>query len=211
MRTDIINSQNTQNNSSKYNSKGNQNKQYRVKKHYCKEWLTKEELKVFIDAIEYSEHRLFFKMLYGMALRVSELLKIKVQDLQLKEGVCKLWDTKTDYFQVCLIPDWLINDIKEYIALKGLSSEDELFNFNNRKYVWELAKKYSKKADLDKDISTHTFRRSRALHLLNDGVPLEKVSKYLRHKSIGTTMSYIRITVVDLKQELDKIDDWYDL
>ncbi|MCS3901044.1 tyrosine-type recombinase/integrase [Methanococcus voltae] len=204
MRTDVINTQRNQNINSK-------NKQYRVKKHYCKEWLTKEELKVFIETIEYSEHKLFFKMLYGMALRVSELLKIKVQDLQLKEGVCKLWDTKTDYFQVCLIPDWLINDIKEYIALKSLDSSQELFKFNNRKYVWELAKKYSKMAELDKDISTHTFRRSRALHLLNDGVPLEKVSKYLRHKSIGTTMSYIRITVVDLKQELDKIDDWYEL
>ena len=74
-----------------------------------------------------------------------------------------------------------------------------------------LVKEYSRKSEINKDISTHTFRRTRALHLLNDGVPLEKVSKYLRHKNISTTIEYLKITVEDLKAELQKIVDYYDL
>ncbi|MDK2789670.1 MAG: hypothetical protein PWP15_177 [Methanothermococcus sp.] len=180
-------------------------------RHYCKDWLTKEELKEFIDAVKYPHHRLFFKMLYGMALRVSELLNVKVRDLNLKEGVCKLYDTKTESFQLCIIPEWLINDISQYIRDNNLQPEDDLFNFKNRTYAWELVKRYTKDAGIKKELSTHTFRRSRALHLLNDGVPLEKVSKYLRHKSINTTMHYLRITVEDIKKELNRIGDWYDL
>lgn len=181
------------------------------KRHYCKDWLTKEELKQFLKAIDKEEHRLFFKMLYGMALRVSELLNLRVKDLNLDEQVAKLWDTKTESFQVCVIPFWLINDIKEHIRKKNLKDEDRLFTFKNRAYVWELVKEYTKKAGIKKELSTHTFRRSRALHLLNDGVPLEKVSKYLRHKSLNTTMRYLNITVEDIKKELEKIGDWYDL
>jgi len=180
-------------------------------RHYCKDWLTKEELKKFINTIENSEHKLFFKMLYGMALRVSELLNLRVKGINLDEQVAKLWDTKTESFQVCVIPTWLIEDIRQHIREKGLKDDDRLFNFKNRKYAWELVKYYTKKAGINKELSTHTFRRTRALHLLNDGVPLEKVSKYLRHKSLNTTMRYLNITVEDLKAELQKIGDYYDL
>jgi len=180
-------------------------------RHYCKDWLTKEELKQFIDGIDSNEHKLFFKMLYGMALRVSELLTIEVRNVNLKEGVCRLWDTKTESFEIAVIPEWLYSDIFGHITDNKLNDEDPLFKFKNRTYAWELVKKYTKSAKIHKEFSTHTFRRSRALHLLNDGVPLEKVSKYLRHKSINTTMHYLKITVEDLRKELTKIGDWYDL
>ncbi|ABR55520.1 phage integrase family protein [Methanococcus vannielii SB] len=180
-------------------------------RHYCKDWLTKDELKKFIDNIDSKEHKLFFKMLYGMALRVSELLTITVKNINLKEGVCKLLDTKTERFEITVIPEWLYSDIFGHILDNNLNDEDPLFKFKNRTYAWELVKKYTKVAKINKEFSTHTFRRSRALHLLNDGVPLEKVSKYLRHKSINTTMHYLKITVEDIKKELNKIGDWYDL
>jgi len=180
-------------------------------RHYCKDWLTKDELKVFIDSVDSTEHKLFFKMLYGMALRVSELLTIEVKNINLNEGVCKLLDTKTENFQICVIPEWLNEDIFGHIVDNNLKDDDRLFKFKNRTYAWELVKKYTKDAKIHKEFSTHTFRRSRALHLLNDGVPLEKVSKYLRHKSINTTMHYLKITVDDIKKELVKIGDWYDL
>ena len=180
-------------------------------RHYCKDWLTKEELKKFINAIDNNNHKLFFKMQYAMALRVSELLKLKVKDINLNERVAKLWDTKTESFQVVVIPEWIVEDIIQYINDNDLKNDDKLFPFNNRTYVWMLVKEYSRKSEINKDISTHTFRRTRALHLLNDGVPLEKVSKYLRHKNISTTIEYLKITVEDLKAELQKIGDYYDL
>jgi site-specific recombinase XerD len=180
-------------------------------RHYCKDWLTNEEIQQFMSVINNSEHKLLFKTLYGMALRVSEALNIKVSDVNLTEGVVKLWDTKTASFQVGVIPNWLIGDMAQHIECNNLKNSDKLFKITNRTYVWMLAKDYAQKARLNKEISTHTFRRSRALNLLNKGMALEKVSKFLRHKNISTTMEYLNITVDDIKQDLKRIGDDYDL
>jgi integrase/recombinase XerD len=51
------------------------------------------------------------------------------------------------------------------------------------------------------------MRRSRATHLLNRGITLAKVSKYLRHKSLSTTMEYLKITTADIQRELEELGD----
>ena len=59
-------------------------------------------------------------------------------------------------------------------------------------------------------ISTYyasNMRRSRATHLLNRGITLAKVSKYLRHKSLSTTMEYLKITTADIQRELEELGD----
>lgn len=62
-------------------------------------------------------------------------------------------------------------------------------------------------AGIDKKIGTHTLRRSRATHLLNKGLSLPKVSKYLRHKNLSTTMIYLKISTADIQREIEEIGD----
>jgi integrase/recombinase XerD len=64
----------------------------------------------------------------------------------------------------------------------------------------------AKAAGIKKEISSHTYRRSRATHLLDDGLPLEQVSRLLRHKHISSTMTYLKISIKGLQTAINKID-----
>ena len=69
-----------------------------------------------------------------------------------------------------------------------------------REWVYRALNKLCKEAGIDKKVGTHTMRRSRATHLLNREIPLEQVSKYLRHKNLSTTMEYLKITTADIQE-----------
>jgi integrase/recombinase XerD len=76
----------------------------------------------------------------------------------------------------------------------------------HRSQVYRVVNQLCERAGIDKTIGTHTFRRSRAEHLLDNGLPLTFVSKYLRHKNLSTTMAYLDVTVADIQRELGKIE-----
>lgn len=69
-----------------------------------------------------------------------------------------------------------------------------------------ITKECAQKAGLNKEITTHSFRRSRASHLLDKGIELIKVSKFLRHKSILTTMLYLKISKKNLYDKMTEVD-----
>lgn len=77
----------------------------------------------------------------------------------------------------------------------------------NRTNVYLQVQRLGKLAGIDKKIGTHTFRRSRAEHLLDRGLALTFVSRYLRHRDISTTMHYLDISIADIQRELENIDD----
>ncbi|MCM1985796.1 tyrosine-type recombinase/integrase [Methanococcoides seepicolus] len=66
----------------------------------------------------------------------------------------------------------------------------------SRTQVFRVFNKICKDVGLDKSIATHGFRRTRANYLLNHGMPITTLSKFLRHKNIGTT---IKISTSDSK------------
>ena len=69
-----------------------------------------------------------------------------------------------------------------------------------------IIKYAAEKAGIKKELTTHTFRRTRATHLLDAGLPLEQVSRLLRHKFISSTMVYLRISIKGLQKAINKID-----
>ena len=77
----------------------------------------------------------------------------------------------------------------------------------DRSWVYKKLNDLCQKAGIDKKIGTHTMRRSRATHLFNKGITISKVSKYLRHKNLATTMAYLKITTTDIQKELDEMGD----
>jgi integrase/recombinase XerD len=77
----------------------------------------------------------------------------------------------------------------------------------HRSQVYRVVNQLAKEAKIDKTIGTHSFRRSRAQHLLESDYPLLSVSKYLRHKRIETTLKYLRLSINDLLRDLERIDD----
>ena len=183
---------------------------------YSKTWLTPKEMKSMFNADELPEiHEVWMSLLYYPALRVSEATNVRVRDLNFDDRCVDVWNGKgrssgTMQKAPCDLP--VLKRIKRYCEHADLKPSDYVMFSRvspqtTRQNVYLTVGKVARNAGIDKKIGTHTFRRSRAEHLLDAGVKLEHVSKILRHKNLNTTMIYLDISINDLNAAIDIIDD----
>ena len=138
------------------------------------------------------------ELLYATGIRVSELITLKISDVNLQMGyiVCK------DSNKERIIPfgreakSALVKYMdKTRAAMVGNSSGEVLFcncsgQTMSRQGFWKLIKYYAKKADIQADITPHTLRHSFAAHLVENGADLRSVQEMLGHSDISTTQIY---------------------
>lgn len=171
---------------------------------YSKEWLTKKEIKKLFSLPEInSRDLLLMKVTYYGALRINEAIKSRREHYK-KEPYPHLilYSQKTDKrnWEIQPIPSEVLGDIIRYCKSADIRTQDFVFQTNRSDQisysaVYKLVKKWCRVAEIDKDITTHSFRRSRATHLLEAGVmDIYKVSQFLRHKNIKTTQAYLKIS-----------------
>lgn len=183
---------------------------------YSKTWLTPKELKHIFNMYGLAEiYDIWISLLYYPALRVSEALNVKVLDLNFGDRCINVWGGKgrnigTMQKAPCDIE--ILKKIKRYCDHADLKPSDYIMFSRvspqtTRQNVYLTVGNVARKAGIDKKIGTHTFRRSRAEHLLDAGVQLERVSKILRHKNLNTTMLYLDISINDLNAAIDAVDD----
>jgi integrase/recombinase XerD len=183
---------------------------------YSKEWLTEKEIKQLLELPNLSEkNETWILLLYTPALRVSEALNVRVKDLNLeKMEINVVGGKKRAQDDIDPVPCNLqvLRQIKRYAERNDLKPSDYIMFSNQgiqarREWVYRALNKLCKEAGFDKKVGTHTMRRSRATHLLNRGIPLEQVSKYLRHKNLSTTMEYLKITTADIQRKIEELGD----
>lgn len=158
---------------------------------------------------------MWIMLLYTPALRVTEAINTRVRDLNMEMGEVNIVGGKkrksNDIEPVpCNIQ--VIRQIKRYCDRNDLKPSDYIMFSNkgkqvNRSWVYRKLNELCKEAGIDKQVGTHTLRRSRATHLLNKGITLEQVSKWLRHKSYATTSLYLKISTADLQRRLEAVGD----
>ena len=150
------------------------------------------------------------------ALRISETLSSKPEDYKNEDNYyfLILRNQKTDKtnWEKQPIPSKIFGDVKRYCNDNNILSQNYIFSTQksskmsyNRAY--NIIKEICKKTEINKSITTHSFRRSRASHWLDNNMDLYTVSKLLRHKSIITTMKYLKISKKSLFDKMKKIDD----
>jgi len=183
---------------------------------YSKEWLTEDEVKQILSLPNLEEkYEIWVLLLYTPALRVTEGLNVRVRDLiPEKKEINVVGGKKRKDNDIEPVPCNLqvLRQIKRYAERNDLKPSDFIMFSNkgkqaNRSWVYKKLGELCQEAGIDKKIGTHTFRRSRATHLLNRGITLAKVSKYLRHKNLATTMAYLKITTADIQRELEEMGD----
>ncbi|RLA06331.1 MAG: site-specific tyrosine recombinase XerD [Gammaproteobacteria bacterium] len=148
--------------------------------------------------------RVMLELIYASGLRVSELVDLKVHQIDIKQGVIKVIG-KGDKERLVPIGDearsWLQEyslTIREQILIKQQGFDDYLFVTKRgtkmtRQAFWYIIKKYAIIAKIDKKISPHTLRHAFATHLLNHGADLRVVQMLLGHSSLSTTQIYTHI------------------
>ncbi|AFV24619.1 integrase family protein [Methanolobus psychrophilus R15] len=183
---------------------------------YNKQWLREEELEMMLSKPDIPEkYEIWLLLMYTPGLRVSEALNVKVRDLDMKNGCIDIWGGKgrdDTEMQKAVCDIKILKRIKRFCEHSDLRPNDYIMFSQkskqvHRSQVYRVLNDICHDVGIDKTIGTHTMRRSRAEHLLDRGLPITFVSKYLRHKNLSTTMKYLDVSVADIQREMEKIDD----
>jgi len=147
------------------------------------------------------------EVLYATGMRVSELISLKVKDINLGlEFISCEGKSKT---RVIPIGSKAIDALSLYLK----SARDKLIKENNettlfvncngrpmtRQGFWKIIKEYAKKAGITSEITPHTLRHSFAVHLVENGADLQSIQEMLGHSDISTTQMYAKLTKSKLK------------
>lgn len=172
--------------------------------------LSKEEIKRLFDVIENPKHRLMMKLLYSAGLRVSELINMRINDIELDKNYGWVREGKGNKDRLFIVADSLKDALKK---VKDSKKVDELlFTSQRGKYsmrsLQQIIKKAGKKAGIGKKISPHTLRHSFATHLIEDGYSVSEVQSLLGHKSPETTFVYLHTAstnMIKIKSPIDNL------
>jgi len=172
--------------------------------------LTKEEMKQLLDAIKNDKHKLLVELLYSAGLRVSECVKMKVDDLNLKEKMGKVISGKGKKDRHIILSNNLIEHLNRYLKNREVDSE-YLFP-SDKKYIsvrmaQKIVKKAAKNAGIKKRVFCHALRSSFATHLLEAGTDIRYIQQLLGHANLSTTELYTRVSTKELKKIKSPLDD----
>lgn len=170
--------------------------------------LSREEIKKLIFSIKNKKHRLILMLLYSSGLRLSELVNLKVGDLELNEHIGWVRGGKGKRDRLFIISKKLAKMLKEYI--KGKGKNDYLFQGRSGKFskraVQKIVSNAARKANIDKKVSPHCLRHSFATHLLESGEDLRKIQELLGHANLSTTQIYTHVASESLKKIKNPLD-----
>jgi site-specific recombinase XerD len=176
--------------------------------------LSKKEVIRLIESIKNPKYNLMISLMYGSGLRVSELLNLKIKDLNIEKNFGFVRAGKGNKDRIFIIPESLKEKIRELINNEDFLGEDNLFLTNRRKKysirsLQVIVKDAAKSAGLDyKEIHCHTLRHSFATHLIENGSSVSEVQALLGHKSPETTFVYLHTAtpnMIKVKSPLDEL------
>ena len=152
------------------------------------------------------------ELLYATGIRVSELISLNVEDVNLPAGFIRcsgagklrtipLYPAAVRAVQTYLteIRPNMIADPMETALFVNLSGERM-----SRQGFWKIIKHYQQTANISKDITPHTLRHSFAAHLLENGADLKSIQEMLGHSDISSTQIYAQLVKQNLKSVYNK-------
>ncbi len=159
--------------------------------------LSRDEIRSMLSVTKNGKHRLMLALAYGAGLRVSEVITLRVRDLDLPGLQIHLKAAKGNKDRVTLFPESIRTDIQNLIA--GRSPDDLVFESErggmlSARTAQAVFAHTLVKAEIAKPATFHSLRHSFATHLLENGTDVRYVQELLGHASIRTTQRYTHVT-----------------
>lgn len=175
--------------------------------------LTGREVELFLEQPQCTDlkgyrDRAMLELLYATGIRVSELIALDVDDLNLRSQmlVCYGQNGKVRQIPLYTAAARALEDYLHNARPHLVNTPDETALFVNmsgermsRQGFWKLIKYYQEKAGIQKDITPHTLRHSFAAHLLENGADLRSIQEMLGHADISSTQIYSKLVNQKIK------------
>lgn len=168
--------------------------------------LSREQILSTISALENFKHRLIVSLAYGAGLRVSEVVNIRICDLDFQNMLINIRGGKGGRDRVTILPEKLADDIRTFVK----NREKMNYVFPGRsaagakklttRTLQKIFNTALQKAGLNSGATFHSLRHSFATHLIENGVNLRYVQELLGHQNIRTTQIYTKVTNSDIKR-----------
>lgn len=172
--------------------------------------INKEDIKKLFEVTTNTKHNIMLKLCYGMGLRVSEIVNIKIEDIDSKNMQVFIERAKGKKDRYVNLPETILNQLRDYFKEyrpKVFLFEGQYGGQYSSRSVQSVFKNALKKAGINKRVGIHSLRHSFATHLLENGTDISHIQQLLGHSNIKTTLIYTHVSRKDLKKVKSPLDD----
>lgn len=180
------------------------------KPHTLPKHISQQEVKRLFDHTPNLKHNTMLRLCYGMGLRVSELVSLKVKDIDSANMQAHIRRAKGKKDRYVTLPASILEQLRAYF--RAYRPKDFLFEGQDggaysTRSAQIVFKQALKRAGINKDVGIHGLRHSYATHLLEAGTDIGFIQKLLGHEHIETTLLYAQVTNRNLKQIKSPLDN----
>ena len=180
------------------------------KKYLLPKVFSKEDILLLFQAIDNPKHLLMMKLCYGMGLRVSEVVNLKINNIDFCRLMVQIEASKGKKDRYVNLPVSIVEELKNYLVVfkpQKFIFEGQYGGQYSIRSVQAVFKTAMKKANINKDVGIHSLRHSYATHLLEAGTDMIFIQKLLGHKDIKTTEIYAKVSNKQLSKIKSPLDD----
>ena len=173
--------------------------------------LSKQEVNLILDLSVNIKHKCILTTIYSAGLRRSELINLKVEDIDSKRGLIRIRGAKGKKDRNTLLSNKLISLLRKYYRIyqpKEWLFEGQKGGKYSPTSVAKILKKAVKKSGIQKHVTPHCLRHSFATHLLEQGTNLRYIQEILGHEDPKTTQIYTRVATNELSNIRSPLDDF---
>ena len=166
--------------------------------------LSQKQIQAILEAITNLKHKLILSLVYASGLRVSEVINLKISDVDLENKTLTIRKGKGRKDRITILPEKILPQLK--LIVEAYNANDYLFPSSRgdkltSRSVQKIFQKALKKSKIKKTASCHSLRHSFATHLLENGVDIRYIQELLGHSNLKTTQIYTKVA----KHNLAKI------
>ena len=173
--------------------------------------LSKEEVKLILEAHSNVKHKMMLSMLYSCGLRCGELLALQPAHIDSKRNIVLLKNSKGKKDRIVPLSPKILEMLREYFKLfkpvTYLFEGQTAGNPYDSRSLQMVLKQALKKANVKKPVTLHWLRHSYATHLLESGTDLRYIQELLGHNSSKTTEIYTHVSTKSIQQIKSPFDD----
>ncbi len=172
--------------------------------------LTKDEARNLLNSLENYKSKLMISLIYACGLRVSELVNLKIDEIDFEDEVGYVRQGKGRKDRIFNIPRFLKNKLKKQVENQREMKSEYLFSGPKGKLstrnIQKIVEKAVIKAGINKSVHVHTLRHSFATHLLEDGIDIRYIQELLGHSNLSTTQLYTHLSKSEIKKVKSPLD-----